>query len=47
MAALTGASVSLIIHQGQIQLGTWQHIFFCEFDGPRRRMLRWLLLADR
>ena len=47
MASLTGSSVSVIIHQGQIQLGTWQRIFFCEFDGPRHRTLRWLLLADR
>mgnify|MGYP000078312241 CR=1 FL=1 len=47
MATITGSSVSVIIHQGQIQLGTWQRIFFCEFDGPRHRTLRWLLLADR
>lgn len=46
MASLVGSSVSLIIHQGHIQLGTWQRIFFCEFDGPRKRTLRWLLLAD-
>lgn len=46
MATLTGSSVSVIIHQAQLQLGTWQRIFFCEFDGPRRRTLRWLLLVD-
>ena len=47
MATLTGSSVSVILHQGQAQLGVWQRIFFCEFDGPRHRSLRWLLLADR
>lgn len=46
MASLVGSSVSIIVHQGQMQLGTWQRIFFCEFDGPRWRTLRWLLLAD-
>ncbi len=46
MASLTGSSISVIIQQGQLQLGTWQRIFFCEFDGPRRRTLRWLLMAD-
>ncbi|MCY0878924.1 MAG: secondary thiamine-phosphate synthase enzyme YjbQ [Firmicutes bacterium] len=37
--SLVGPSVSLIIDQGRLQLGTWQGIFACEFDGPRRRTL--------
>ena len=47
MASLMGSSVAVIIHQGQMRLGTWQRVFFCEFDGPRSRTLRWLFLADR
>ncbi|MFC2168500.1 secondary thiamine-phosphate synthase enzyme YjbQ [Acidobacteriota bacterium] len=36
-AGLMGSSVSIIIHNGDLVLGTWQGIYFCEFDGPRRR----------
>jgi secondary thiamine-phosphate synthase enzyme len=36
-ACLVGSSVNLIIDEGQLALGTWQGIFFCEFDGPRSR----------
>ena len=36
-AALVGASVTLFIDSGRLILGTWQSVFFCEFDGPRRR----------
>ena len=45
MATLTGSSVSLFVAQGQLQLGTWQRIFFCEFDGPRQRKLTWQVLS--
>lgn len=45
MAALTGSSVTVFIHQGRLQLGTWQRIFFCEFDGPRSRQVWWKILA--
>ena len=38
-SSLVGASLSLIVENGQLMLGTWQAIFFCEFDGPRRRQL--------
>ena len=31
------ASQTFIIHQGRIILGTWQGIYLCEFDGPRKR----------
>lgn len=34
---VVGPSVSLIIEGGRIDLGTWQGVFFCEFDGPRSR----------
>ena len=36
-AALVGSSVSLVVEGGRLRLGTWQGIFFCEFDGPRAR----------
>ncbi len=32
-----GASEHLIIHNGSLVLGTWQSVYFCEFDGPRNR----------
>jgi secondary thiamine-phosphate synthase enzyme len=37
-ASLFGSSVRVIVKDGQLLLGTWQSIFFCEFDGPRTRM---------
>jgi len=36
-ASLMGSSVNVLIEKGRLQLGTWQGIFFCEFDGPRSR----------
>ena len=40
-SSLVGCSMAVIIDGGQIQLGTWQGIYFCEFDGPRSRRV-WL-----
>ncbi len=36
-ASMMGSSVAVIIENGKLVLGTWQAIFFCEFDGPRTR----------
>jgi secondary thiamine-phosphate synthase enzyme len=36
-ASLIGSSVSVLVENGNLVLGTWQKIFFCEFDGPRSR----------
>lgn len=36
-ASLVGASEHVLIDEGGLALGTWQAIFFCEFDGPRHR----------
>lgn len=36
-ASMMGSSVSIIVCGGHLQLGTWQAIYFCEFDGPRSR----------
>ena len=37
--SLIGVSLVLAVTGGRLALGTWQGIFFCEFDGPRRRLL--------
>ena len=36
-SSTVGASQSIIIHNGNLILGCWQDIYFCEFDGPRNR----------
>jgi secondary thiamine-phosphate synthase enzyme len=36
-ATLVGSSVTIPVSEGHLALGTWQGIFFCEFDGPRTR----------
>jgi secondary thiamine-phosphate synthase enzyme len=36
-ASLIGPSEQVIVHAGELVLGTWQGIYFCEFDGPRQR----------
>jgi secondary thiamine-phosphate synthase enzyme len=36
-AVMTGSSVSLIIENSRLVLGTWQGVYFCEYDGPRHR----------
>jgi secondary thiamine-phosphate synthase enzyme len=38
-ASLVGPSLSVLIESGKMILGTWQGIFFCEFDGPRNRKI--------
>jgi len=38
-ASIMGSSVTVIIENGRLVLGTWQSVFFCEFDGPRSRQL--------
>jgi secondary thiamine-phosphate synthase enzyme len=43
-ASLMGSSVTVGVAGGRLDLGTWQGIFFCEFDGPRRRRIRTTLL---
>lgn len=37
MSSLVGASETLPVNNGELILGSWQGIFFCEFDGPRQR----------
>ncbi len=44
MTTLTGSSATVFIENGRIRLGTWQRIFFCEYDGPRNRKVWWKIL---
>ena len=41
-AAMLGSSTPCFVERGKLQLGTWQGIFFCEFDGPRVRKV-WVM----
>jgi secondary thiamine-phosphate synthase enzyme len=36
-ASMMGSSAQVIVSGGRMQLGTWQSLYFCEFDGPRTR----------
>jgi secondary thiamine-phosphate synthase enzyme len=46
-ASLVGASQTVAIENGALSLGTWQGIFFCEFDGPRERKVHLRILEGR
>jgi secondary thiamine-phosphate synthase enzyme len=46
-AALLGPSETIGIEKGDLVLGTWQGIFFCEFDGPRDRKLHIHLITEK
>ena len=45
-ASVIGGAKTLMIENGRLVLGTWQGVFFCEFDGPRRRSLRIKIVSD-
>ena len=45
-STLTGSSATVFIAGGRLELGRWQGIFFCEFDGPRQRTLRIKIVPD-
>jgi secondary thiamine-phosphate synthase enzyme len=44
-ASLTGSSVTIPVQGGDLRLGTWQGVFFAEYDGPRRRRVEVTVLA--
>jgi secondary thiamine-phosphate synthase enzyme len=44
--ALTASSATVFIEDGRLSLGRWQAIFFCEFDGPRRREVMLKIVPD-
>jgi secondary thiamine-phosphate synthase enzyme len=43
-AVMVGASQLILVEGGKLALGTWQGVFFCEFDGPRERKM-WVKVA--
>ncbi|MCK5125039.1 MAG: secondary thiamine-phosphate synthase enzyme YjbQ [candidate division Zixibacteria bacterium] len=44
-ASMMGSSVTIILSDGRMNLGTWQGIYFCEFDGPRTRKV-WIKIIE-
>lgn len=44
-SSIMGCSVELIVSGGSLKLGTWQSVFFCEFDGPRTRKV-WVKIRE-
>lgn len=44
-SSLVGNEKTLTIEAGRLKLGTWQGIFFCEFDGPRNRNV-WITIEE-
>jgi secondary thiamine-phosphate synthase enzyme len=46
-SSIIGTSQLVIIDEGRLVLGTWQAVYFCEFDGPRHRRVTLKLIADR
>ncbi len=45
-ASLLGSSETLMVENGRVVLGTWQGVFFCEFDGPRNRSVIVKVVAE-
>lgn len=45
-SSLIGPQLTVIVSGGRLLLGTWQGIYFCEFDGPRNRKLHIKIVAD-
>ena len=44
-SSLVGTTVTVLIESGELLLGTWQGIYFCEFDGPRDRTMHVKIVA--
>lgn len=45
-SSLMGCSLQVIIDDGRLHLGTWQSVYFCEFDGPRHRKVWVKIIKD-
>ena len=45
-ASIIGVSLLLMVEDGRLALGTWQAVFFCEFDGPRERRVLVKVMKD-
>jgi secondary thiamine-phosphate synthase enzyme len=46
-STLVGPSELIAIEKGRLVLGTWQGVFFCEFDGPRNRKMHVRIIEER
>jgi secondary thiamine-phosphate synthase enzyme len=46
-SSLLGVSLQVMVEDGRLLLGTWQGIYFCEFDGPRTRAAWIKIIADK
>jgi len=46
-SSMVGCSQTVLIAEGRLALGTWQSLFFCEFDGPRSRMAWVRVMGDK
>ncbi len=46
LSSLLGSSQSIFVENGKLMLGTWQAIYFCEFDGPRSRTMLLRVMAE-
>ena len=45
-SSIIGSDQTIIIENGKLQLGRWQGIFFCEFDGPRNRKMNFKIIES-
>ena len=45
-ASLMGSSVTILVEDGRLKLGTWQGLYLCEFDGPRTRTIYVKVISD-
>ena len=45
-ASAMGSSATVIVEAGQLKMGTWQSLYFCEFDGPRQRQF-WVQVVGK
>ncbi len=45
-STIVGASLNIPVSSGKLNLGTWQGIYFCEFDPPRNRRFHVKVVAD-
>jgi secondary thiamine-phosphate synthase enzyme len=45
-SSLVGCSQIVLVESGKLVLGTWQGVFFCEFDGPRNRRVHVNVISD-
>jgi secondary thiamine-phosphate synthase enzyme len=46
-ASLVGLSVQVPVKDGRLVLGTWQSVYFCEFDGPRKRKVAVTMMGEQ